>query len=59
VSLGTLALAWLMRLPCRPVPVIGSHRLEALDEAQAALNLRLATQDWYRIWTAAAGRDVA
>lgn len=59
VSLGTLALAWLMRLPCRPLPVVGSHRLQALDEARAAATLKLGAQDWYRVWTAAAGREVA
>jgi len=59
VSIGTLALAWLMRLPCMPVPVIGSHRLQALDEARAATAVRLSAQDWYRVWTAAAGREVA
>lgn len=59
VSLATLALAWLLRLPCRPVPIVGSHRMQALDEAQAALALQLSAQDWYRVWTAAAGREVA
>lgn len=59
VSQTTLALAWLMRLPCRPVPIVGSHRVQALDEARAALALKLSAQDWYRVWTAAAGREVA
>ncbi|WP_374676005.1 aldo/keto reductase family oxidoreductase [Ideonella sp.] len=58
VSATTLAIAWLLRLPCRPHPVIGSRRLEAADEARAALDLRLSADDWYRIWTAAAGHEV-
>ena len=40
-SATTLALAWLMRHPSRPVPVIGSRRLEAADEALAATRLVL------------------
>lgn len=59
VSLSTLALAWLLRLPCKPLPIVGSHRVQALDDARAALALQLSAQDWYRVWTAAAGREVA
>ncbi|MBT9598597.1 MAG: aldo/keto reductase [Vitreoscilla sp.] len=58
VSLTALALAWLLRLPCRPHPVIGSRRLEASDEARAALGVTLSAEDWYRVWSAAAGREV-
>jgi predicted oxidoreductase len=57
-SLTTLAIAWLLRLPCRPMPVIGSRRLSASDEAVAALKLRLSPDDWYRIWSAATGHEV-
>lgn len=59
VGLTALALAWLLRLPCRPHPVIGSRRLEVSDEARAALGVTLSAEDWYRVWTAAAGREVA
>lgn len=58
VSATTLAIAWLLRLPCRPHPIIGSRRLAATDEAVAALPLRLGQDDWYRIWTAATGHEV-
>lgn len=58
VSMTTLTMAWLLRLPCRPHPVIGSRRLSVAEEAMAALELRLSHDDWYRIWTAAAGHEV-
>ena len=58
VSTTTLAIAWLLRLPCRPIPVIGSRRLSASDEAVAALKLRLGPDDWYRIWSASTGHEV-
>ena len=58
VSVTTLAMAWLLRLPCRPRPVIGSRRLEVAEEAVAALDLRLSNDDWYRIWSAATGHEV-
>lgn len=58
VSITTLAMAWLLRLPCRPHPLIGSRRLAVAEEAVAALDLRLSNDDWYRIWSAASGHEV-
>lgn len=58
VSLTTLAIAWLLRLPCKPIPVVGSRRLSATDEAAAALKLVLTADDWYRIWSASTGHEV-
>ena len=59
VSTTTLALAWLMRHPSRPIPLIGSRRLSVADEAVAATDLNLSAEDWYRVWSASAGQDVA
>ncbi len=58
VSLTTVALAWLMRHPSRPRPVVGTRRLSAAQEALAATQLHLSAQDWYRIWQAGAGHEV-
>jgi predicted oxidoreductase len=58
-SAATIAFAWLLRLPSRPLPVAGSRRIEALREAVQALQLRLDAQDWTEIWQAAAGHEVA
>ncbi|MEP7380182.1 MAG: aldo/keto reductase [Gemmatimonadota bacterium] len=59
VSAVTIAYAWLLRHPARPLPITGSRRLEALREAIAALDVTLSSDDWYRIWEAGAGREVA
>ena len=58
VSPATLAFAWLLRHPSRPVPVAGSRRIEAMREAVAALALPLDAETWYEIWQAGAGHDV-
>jgi predicted oxidoreductase len=57
-SLSTIAFAWILRHPARPVPITGSQRLEALQEAVAAQSLRLSAEDWYQVWEASAGRPV-
>ena len=59
VSVATMAYAWILRHPSRPVPITGSQRLEALQEAVAALSLPLAAEDWYRVLEASLGRSVA
>lgn len=55
---ASIAFAWLLRLPSRPLPVAGSRRIEALREAVAALQITLDAQDWADVWQAAAGREL-
>jgi predicted oxidoreductase len=57
-SPATLAYAWLLRHPARPVPVAGTRRIEALKEALAALTLPLDAETWYEIWQAGSGHEV-
>ena len=59
VSVTTLVIAWVLRHPSQPLPILGSRRIEVAREAMAALALRLDAQQWWRIWTAAAGHPVA
>jgi predicted oxidoreductase len=58
VALATVAFAWLLRHPSRPVPVAGSRRLSAMQEATAALSLTLDAQEWTAIWEAGRGAEV-
>ena len=58
VSAATMAFAWLMRHPSRPVPITGSGRIAALREAAAAASVPLAAEDWYRVWQASMGQEV-
>jgi predicted oxidoreductase len=58
VSIATMAFAWLLRHPSRPVPVAGSRRIDAMHEAVAALSVTLDPQDWTEIWSAASGHEV-
>ncbi|HEY9065392.1 MAG TPA: aldo/keto reductase [Burkholderiaceae bacterium] len=55
---ATLAYAWLLRHPSRPLPISGSSRIEALRAAVAARDVELSAEDWYAIWQAGAGREV-
>lgn len=54
----TIAFAWLLRHPSRPVPITGTRRLDGIAEAVAALAVSLSAEEWYRVWEAGAGREV-
>ncbi|MGX1924225.1 aldo/keto reductase [Vibrio sp. NH-7] len=58
-SIDQVVYAWVMRLPSRPVPIIGSGKIERVKTAVAAMDLTLTKEQWYRIWTASKGHDVA
>ena len=58
VSPATIAYAWILRHPSRPVPITGSRRIEALREAIAALGVTLTSDAWYQVWEASAGHEV-
>jgi predicted oxidoreductase len=54
----TLVYAWLMALPCHPLPLTGSRRIEVVREAVAACALELDHQSWYEILETALGHEV-
>ena len=58
VSVATMAFAWLLRHPSRPIPVAGSRRIEAMREAVAALDVSLDAQEWTEIWQAGSGHEI-
>jgi len=58
VTPATLAYAWGLRLPSRPHVIVGSRRVEAIDEAVAALDVQLDAPRWHALWSAGAGREL-
>jgi predicted oxidoreductase len=58
VDPGTVALAWLLRLPSRPIPVLGSSRLDRLRDLARADRLELDRQTWFTLLEASLGHEV-
>jgi predicted oxidoreductase len=56
---ASVVFAWIMQLPCRPVPLTGSGRIEAIVDAVAATQFALPRNDWFKILRAARGHEVA
>ena len=53
-----VAIAWLLAHPATILPVLGTNRLDRIAAIAEALRVRLDRQDWYELWTLAAGREV-
>lgn len=57
-SIEQVVYAWIMRLPSKPLPIIGSGKIERVRSAIAAEELQMTRQQWFRIRKAALGYDV-
>ncbi len=58
-SIDQVAFAWVLALPSRPIPIIGSGKIERVRTAVAAKDLSLTREQWYRVWAASKGHGVA
>ncbi|HIE5387967.1 TPA: aldo/keto reductase [Enterobacter cancerogenus] len=57
-SIEQVVYAWILRLPSKPLPIIGSGKIERVRSALAAEVLEMTRQQWFRIRKAALGYDV-
>lgn len=58
-ELDQLLLAWLMKLPCGLLPVIGTTKISRLTKAAAAINIAITNEEWYELLEVARGHEVA
>ena len=54
-----LIYAWLLKHPSTILPIIGTTKISRVETAVKALKINMDQQDWYKIWTAATGQEVA
>ncbi|PRY95454.1 putative oxidoreductase [Hasllibacter halocynthiae] len=59
VDRAAVAVAFLLRHPSGIVPVLGTNDLGRIRAASGALRVDLDRQDWFRLYEAALGREVA
>lgn len=57
-SIEQVVYAWILRLPSKPLPIIGSGKIERVRSALNAEALEMTRQQWFRIRKAALGYDV-
>lgn len=55
VSRAAAAYGWIMAHPARPIPIIGSQKVDRIREAAQALTVRFTRAQWYAVLTASRG----
>lgn len=58
VGTDAVAIAWLLAHPARILPVLGTNSLERIARIADAARVTLSREDWFELWTAAAGQEV-
>ena len=58
-GVNEILLAFLYAHPANIVPVIGTTKFERIQQAKAAMNILLTTEDFYKLWCASTGAEVA
>lgn len=53
-----VALAWVLKHPARPLPVLGTGKIERIRSAVEAEKVQLDRQQWFALWEASAGHEV-
>lgn len=58
-GVNEVLIAWLLAHPSDIIPVIGTTKVERLVQAKNARSIQLTREDWFKLWTASRGEDVA
>jgi predicted oxidoreductase len=59
VSNDIILLAWILKHPAGILPVCGTSDKNRLARLMQATSIEMELQDWFSLWTASAGNDVA
>jgi predicted oxidoreductase len=58
VAISTVALAWILQHPSKPMVLTGSGKIASVKEAVAATAITLSREQWFSLWCASAGKNV-
>lgn len=58
VPRSAVALAFLLVHPSRMIPIVGTQRVERIQEALQAFRVRLTRRDWYAVFAASQGKPM-
>jgi len=57
-ALEKIVYCWLIQHPASIIPIVGTGNIERIKYAVEALNLNMSLEQWFKIYNAAAGRDL-
>lgn len=55
---ASIATAWLMKHPATIMPIMGTSRIDRINDAAKGLDISLTDQEWFDIYTAVLGHDI-
>ena len=58
-GINQILIAFLLKHPTKILPVVGTTKIERLLQVKEASNIDLTNEDWFKIWVASTGKDVA
>ena len=58
-TIDQILIAWLRKHPAGIIPVLGTTKIKRIEQAKAALSITLSHEEWYTLWEAAIGKEVA
>jgi predicted oxidoreductase len=58
-GINQILVAFLLKHPTNILPVVGTTKIERLLQVKEASNIMLENEDWFKLYTASTGEDVA
>ena len=55
----SILIAWILQHPAKIIPIVGTVNVARIQSMKKAVALKLDKEDWFAIWTASMGEDVA
>lgn len=59
IGLDQLLLAWIAKHPSGIIPVVGTSKIERIKSALNAMDINISKEDWYQLWKASTGEEIA
>jgi predicted oxidoreductase len=54
-----ILLSWLLQHPSGILPVLGTAKIERIKKSMEALQIKLSREEWFMLWRASTGQEVA
>jgi predicted oxidoreductase len=54
-----ILLSWLLQHPSKIIPVLGTSKPERIKAALHAASIKMEREEWYMLWRASTGKEVA
>jgi predicted oxidoreductase len=58
-GMNQILISFLLKHPTNILPVVGTTKMERLLQVKEASTVMLENEDWFKLWTASTGEDVA